>query len=340
MNHSILVTCYGDSEGQGRGLYLLDIEQLRLSIKPLHYSAAKPGGCIAVGNNLFLSEQSATGECGFSHLSYSSTDKSLTLQSEQSFPYVFSSFVALNQKQLLVSSFYDGVDALIDISPEIAIKQEYQHPFIHANSDDPRQQASHPHHVGVINANYLFSIDMGSDAIRLHYWDGERLESTDDAWISRPAGTGPRIMRITQNKKFAYLLNEISNQVSVYRLDFSQGKPVAEHIQDISTLASNVESSAAGIQLSADDKYLAVSNRGEDTVVLYAINSASGALTLFDRQSCVAIPRDILIHENYLLVAGQKANAIQLFEIQAQSRQLSEIGTLNNVPAPVGFTLL
>ncbi len=93
-------------------------------------------------------------------------------------------------------------------------------------------------------------------------------------------GSGPRHLAYHPNGKWMYGVQELSNEVVAFHWD--AGKGTLTPFQAVKTLADDFKdpSTAAEIAVRADGRFLYASNRGEDSVVVYAIDAKTGELTL------------------------------------------------------------
>jgi 6-phosphogluconolactonase len=99
--------------------------------------------------------------------------------------------------------------------------------------------------------------------------------------------------------------------------------------------------SAAALAISAETGMLYASDRGRDTLEVYAITPASGVLS--HRQSIPAgggkpWSAAISLDGKYLAVTNQASDAVQLFSIDAARGTLSRAGGPIVVPTPTSIT--
>lgn len=175
-------------------------------------------------------------------------------------------------------------------------------------------KTSHAHMAKWVNDDILIA-DLGLDAV-LSYKDEDTLSAKPQAVIELPKGAGPRHFTTTKNGRFLYVINELNSTISVF-VKNNAGAYVDS--QKVSTLAADFKekSYCADIHISADGKYLYGSNRGENTIVIFSINAATGNLTLVGRESVKGDwPRNFTTDPSgkFLLVANQKSNNITVFE--------------------------
>eukprot|EP01048_Picozoa_sp_COSAG05_P016495 COSAG05_NODE_2129_length_3516_cov_3.306612_3_plen_429_part_00 len=149
--------------------------------------------------------------------------------------------------------------------------------------------------------------------------------------------------------------------VSVYHVhhrnvdaDAAHGKPVLELVQRISSLPAGHVPSAerpavggAAIRISPDARHVYCSNRGHDSIAIFAVNIGEEGgdglvtrepyLTLLGHEPCGGrTPRDIAIDPtgSFLLAANQDSHAVITFEIQQPSGLLRRTGNELAVAAP------
>ena len=82
------------------------------------------------------------------------------------------------------------------------------------------------------------------------------------------------------NGKWVYGIAELANEVMAFKWD--GGKGALTQFQSVKTLAESFKdpSTAAEIAVHANGKFLYATNRGEDSIVVYAIDASTGELTL------------------------------------------------------------
>ena len=342
MSFSTFLIGYGDKQGLGRGIYSVKIVNNAILTRLVYACAPKPGAMIVQENRLYLSYQEENQVSGIFVFSLDETSN-LTLLSQHEIPYFITCFSHLHAGYLLGSSFYDAVDVVLKITNEIEVHSITKH-APRPRSSDKRQTSPHPHHIKLMDDGlHAYSVDMGTDLVSLYSIEDHKLNLVTEATIDSPLGSGPRIMRISRDNRFAYLLHEISNAVAVYSIahvnDAEQAALRFEEIQRISTLSidGNIENSAAGCALTEDGQYLLVTNRGENTLVLFKVDTNSGGLSFCDRIQTGLTPRDICLIGHQIIVAAQASNMLQLFSIDSHSHTLKLLDEKSDVIAPVGF---
>src|SRR5207247_1764841 len=140
--------------------------------------------------------------------------------------------------------------------------------------------------------------------------------------------------------RFAYVINEIFCTVTAFSYDEPRGE--LKELQTLSTLPDGETMkpnySTAEIEVHPSGNFLYGSNRGHNTIVVYAIAKKSGKLTLVQHESTQGkIPRGFSIDPTgqYLLAANQDSNTVVVFRIDSKSGRLQPTGQTIEVGAPV-----
>lgn len=215
-----------------------------------------------------------------------------------------------------------------------------QHTGQSVNTD--RQNSPHVHATVLSPDNkYLFVPDLGLDKLMRYKFDKRKgsLVPASDPFVMTKPGSGPRHFVFHPNKKYAYLVEELTGSVSAYTYHPKTGK--LSLTQNISTLPPEFlgYAGSADIHVSPDGKFLYASNRGEsNTIVIYVINKKDGYLTLVGHQSTLGkTPRHFSFDPggNFLLVANQNSDDIVIFKINKATGLLTDSGKRILVSKPV-----
>lgn len=170
---------------------------------------------------------------------------------------------------------------------------------------------------------YLCAVDNGIDQVKIYRINKKRdkLELVDI--LRCPRESGPRIIRFSEDGKYAYLLFELSNEIKVYTYDGSGKTPEFELIQSISTLAKEndkdaIHNAASGLALAPDGKHLFCTTAGENTVSMYEIDAKTGKL---DKKFTLPVsgeyPKDLVIFPDnkHIAIANHESNSITTFTV-------------------------
>ncbi len=187
-----------------------------------------------------------------------------------------------------------------------------------------RQTEPHPHATTFSpDGTYLYVCDLGTDTVMRY--EASALaggDSTGSVAAAVPPGSGPRHLELTPDGRFAYLINELSNTVIVYSCDAGDGS--LTQVQEISTLPDDYtgESYSAEIQIHPNGRFVYGSNRGHNSIVVYARDETSGKLETagyFDANG--RDPRHFQIEPvgAWCVVANQGSGNVSSFRIDART---------------------
>ncbi len=203
-----------------------------------------------------------------------------------------------------------------------------------------RQDKPHPHSVTISPDNrFAFVADLGLDRV-LAYWL-EPMTGTltphDPAFIATPPGTGPRHTKFSRDGRFFYILNELIGSVTVCAFDPALG--TGTPIQQISTLPAGYtgQNISAEIRVHPNGKFLYASNRGPDSLAVFAINT-DGTLRLVEITPCGGQhPRNFELSPDgqWLVCANRDSNNLVSFKVDAATGRLTATGHRATVPQAV-----
>jgi 6-phosphogluconolactonase len=207
--------------------------------------------------------------------------------------------------------------------------------------NENRQADAHPHWVGTSPDNHFLLVpDLGMDKVMVYELDPAAAKLTPHSQVPVPPGSGPRHMKFHTSNKYAYVLNELNLTVSSFKYDESTA--VFEPIDVVETLPNDQQdrhlNSAAEIRVHPSGKYLYTSNRGHDSISVFAVDPDTGKLTFVEREHVRGSwPRNFNLDPTgkWLIAAGQKSNTLALFEIQNDSGELVFARQVVNSPSPI-----
>jgi 6-phosphogluconolactonase len=210
-----------------------------------------------------------------------------------------------------------------------------------SGADQRRQQGPHAHSINLDAANrFAFVADLGLDKIMIYRFDpaAGTLAANDPAWATLAPGSGPRHFAFHPSGKFAYVINEMKSTLTAFRYEAARG--ALDELQTVSTLpAGPVEgNTTAEVQVHPTGKFVYGSNRGHDSIAVFAVDAASGRLKLVQNESTQGkTPRNFGIDPtgHFLLACNQGSNSIVGFRIDQQTGELTPTGQKLEVPSPV-----
>lgn len=245
-------------------------------------------------------------------------------------------------KHVLVANYSSGTAAVLPVGADgqlgpasATIRNEGKGP------NARRQEGPHAHSINLDAANrFAFLADLGLDKVFIYAYDGAAgtLKPNDPpAGVTAP-GAGPRHFTFHPSGKFAYVINELFCTVTAFAYDAQKGS--LTEIQTVPTLPADFTGSntTAEVQLTPDGKFLYGSNRGHNSLAVFAVDAATGKLTAAGHvPSGGKTPRNFGIDPTgrWLLAAHQDSDAIVVFKIDPQTGKPEPTGQTLTVGKPV-----
>lgn len=203
------------------------------------------------------------------------------------------------------------------------------------------QNASHAHCIVPDPTNaFAFAVNLGTDRVygyRLAAAQGQMTRLAEPAFVAR-AGAGPRHLTFHPNGRLAYLVNELNSTVTALAYDPAAGR--FRELQTLSALPAGYEgaNSCADIHVSPNGRFLYASNRGHNSIAVFAIEAGTGTLApVQDVDTQGKTPRNFALDPSgrLLLVANQHSNSVVTFRVDPQTGRLTPTGQSVEVPAPM-----
>lgn len=210
-----------------------------------------------------------------------------------------------------------------------------------AGADARRQSAPHAHCVTLSPDNrFVAAADLGLDKVFMYHVDSNKstLVANDPPFAQVRPGSGPRHFAFSPDAAHGYVINELASTVTAFSYDPKAG--ALREIQTISTLPSGYsgQSTTAEIAIDPKGKFLYGSNRGHDSIAVFAIDPVHGTLSSIEHIPTQGkVPRNFAIDPTgaYLFAANQNSNTIVLFRIDPNTGRLTPAGKVLEVGSPV-----
>lgn len=248
-----------------------------------------------------------------------------------------------NSRFLVVANYASGNVAVLPIAPDGSLNDQHQLVAL-AGKPGPHkseQTSSHPHDVAFDpSGRFVLVPDKGLDCIFVFRFDVAtgRLAPAEPDCVKSRAGAGPRHLAFHPTLPIVWVLNELDSTTATYRWEAERGTLAL--IQVVSTLPENFtgHTTTAEIAVSADGRFVYCSNRGHDSVAVYAADPADGSLTAIEWQPTQGRdPRFIGLEPagRFLYAANQQSDTIVTFRVDANSGKLAPTGQVINNASPV-----
>jgi 6-phosphogluconolactonase len=259
-------------------------------------------------------------------------------------------------KFVLIANYSSGNVAVFPILPDGKLGE---HTAVVEDSgalgpNRERQEAPHAHWIEPSAHNrFVYVADLGLDRVLTYKFDvakgtltpGAKSSPADAGNPSSAAlnpGTGPRHVAFSRDGNYMYVLGELQSNVTVFKND---ARETFRQVQQISALPGGFSgrNDAAEIAIHRNGRFLYTSNRGHESIAVFAIEPKTGTLTL------VAIvptggkePRHFTMDPTgqYLLAENQLSGNIVEFRIDPATGMLTATGEVLPVPSPVCVAFL
>lgn len=241
---------------------------------------------------------------------------------------------------LTVTSYHGGMIGLYRIAEDGTIGEQLDVQQHTGSSNHPeRQDRPHPHSSFYSpDGRFLFVSDLGLDLVVTYAIDADSQKLIKHSEVAIHPGAGPRHFAFHPSGEFAYVINEIDSTVTSFTYDAENGQLAVT--DTVSTLPPGFaeENSCAEIVVSADGKYVYGSNRGHDSIVVFAVNEQTGLLAPVQYVSVEGgHPRHFALtpNGNYLIAANRDTNNIVTFRVDQTTGKLQSSGQSIEVSKPV-----
>jgi len=194
---------------------------------------------------------------------------------------------------------------------------------------------------------FLFVPNKGLSNIMQYRFDEVtgQLEPNAPPAVAFAPGAGTRHLAFHPSAPYAYAINELDDTIVALSFDAAQG--TLTPIQTLPTLpagANGANNTCAEVQVAPSGRFVYGSNRGHDSIVIYAVDAATGRLSLVGHQLTGGnTPRSFHLDRNgrVMLVANQGSNEVVSFQVDATTGLLTETSSVSaQAPAFVGVLYL
>lgn len=205
------------------------------------------------------------------------------------------------------------------------------------------QASSHPHDIEFDPAGrFVVVMDKGLDRVFVFAFDaatGKLTPTAQGAAVAR-SGSGPRHAAFHPTLPVLWVLNEISSTVVTYYWEAERGHLRAAQILPALPADYTGENSSAEIVVSPNGRFVYCSNRGHDSVAIFAADPATGMLSPVEWvPSQGRTPRFIAFDPShrFLYVANEQSDNIVPFRVDAQTGRLTPSGQPIHNASPVSI---
>jgi 6-phosphogluconolactonase len=234
-------------------------------------------------------------------------------------------------KNALVANYHGGSVAVLPIRADGTLGSATSSVLHHGSSvNKSRQTEAHPHGIDVDPTNrFVFVPDLGLDKVLGYRFNSAAgtIAANHARDLATSPGAGPRHITFHSNGKWAYVINELDSTVIALRYDSRTG--ALTQIDTISTLpadATQQDNLTGEIVVHPNGRFLYASNRGHDSIAVFAIDQTSGRLSSLGHSLAGGrTPRNFNIDPagKFLLSANLDSNSVTVLQIDPASGKLS-----------------
>jgi 6-phosphogluconolactonase len=210
----------------------------------------------------------------------------------------------------------------------------------------PSQKGPHAHFVTFDPTEQRVLVaDKGIDKVMIYRLNAAqgKLAPHDPPFVRLHPGATPRHIAFHPSGRFVYVNGEADLTVTAFAYDGASG--ACEEIHYLSTLPEGARAerqSTAQILVHPNGRFLYVSNRGHDSIAIFAVDQETGRLTALGHEPTQGqTPRNFVIDTTgtFLYAANQNSDTIVHFRIAPATGQLTPTGDVTPVGAPVCMLL-
>lgn len=247
-------------------------------------------------------------------------------------------------RTLLAANYGEGYVAAIPIQADGSLGMPQIIPHTGKSVHPTRQDKPHAHSVTLSPDNrHVIVCDLGVDKIFTYSLAAARatLTPANPPFVAATPGAGPRHFKFGSNGRHAYAINELNSTIAVY--DYTAANGALTPRQTVSTLPENFagNNSTAEVRVHPNGRFVYGSNRGHDSIAVFAVNPADGSLKPIEQApSGGKIPRNFALSPNgkWLVCAHQESGNLTVFRVNAETGRLTP--TTHSAAVPMAVCVL
>jgi 6-phosphogluconolactonase (cycloisomerase 2 family) len=188
------------------------------------------------------------------------------------------------------------------------------------------------------SGQFVLVPDKGLDKVfSFRFAEGQLQPAERPVALAREA-SGPRHLAFHPSQPWVYVVNELDSTVTAYHFDRKIGG--LEPFQIVSSLADSftANSRSSEIEIDRDGRTVYASNRGEDSIAVFNVNSNSGRLSLIQTQNSMGkTPRFFALDPSnrWMYVLNEDSDTIETFKVKLSDGTLSPTQYQTKCGSPV-----
>jgi len=350
-----------DGSGNGKGIYLYELDTLTGELKQLKLAAETPNpswlSLHPSGKYLYAVNEISTFEGSSGSVTAFAIDRQTrelrflnTVNSGGAGPAHMS--VDATGRFAFVANYVGGSIAVFPILPDGRLNAAcFVHKDTaslgpkHASSAPPGSFAISGHdapHAHMIQADpqnrFVLYADLGQDRIYISKFDDSKgqLIPAANPFVAFPPGDGPRHFEFHPNGRWFYSIQEEASTIAFFRYDFQSG--ALAHEQTLSTLPAGFAGTTfcSEIVIAANGRFLYGANRLHDSIATFSIGIDGMLRYLDDTPTNGDYPRHIALapEGRYLYACNQRSDVITTFRVDEKGGRLIFTGKYEGIGSP------
>ena len=242
---------------------------------------------------------------------------------------------------LVVANYATGTVALLPIGDDGSLGPRADLATLTGTPGPHRtqQESSHPHHCPFDRAGRLVVVpDKGLDKIFVFRVDPARRALVPAGRdVASRAGAAPRHADFHPTLPFVYVINELDSTIAVYRFDAASGALEPQQVHTTLPSRYTGNNTGAEIAVAPSGRFLYGSNRGHDSIAIFAIDQATGLVTPVGWEPTQGkTPRFFSLDPTgtHLYAANQTSDSVVVFRIDQTTGKLKATGETIEVKSP------
>jgi 6-phosphogluconolactonase len=339
------------TDGRSDGIYRLRLDTasgaLRLdglaakSTNPSYLALHPSGRVLYAANEIAEFKGEPTG--AVSAFAIAPTSGALTLMNQQASQGKGPCYVSVDRTGtvVLVANYGGGSIATLPVRRDGRLEIA-RHVVKHdgTGADPVRQSAPHAHCILADPDNrFVLAVDLGIDAVLSYRFDARTAAITVvPSGAATKQGAGPRHLVFHPTGRYAYVVNELDSTLAAYTYDPEQGTLAELQVTSASPSGTVTDNHPADVHVAASGRFLYASNRGDDTIAVFAIDASTGTLSPVQQvPSGGNSPRNFTLDPTgrFLVAANQKSDTIVSFRVDPETGRLTPTGSRVELASPV-----
>ena len=246
---------------------------------------------------------------------------------------------------LVSSGYYDGKLTVSRINPDGTVGEVTDEVFMKSpGSVISRNNRCHVNcAIFTPDEKYILAIDLGMDQIKVYEFKRPQGKIKLKDIIRCDIDSGPKHVIFANDQKHIFLTHENANMVSEYSYHLGEKGPAFEKIDQKSTLPEKFDEDncAVTLRVTEDDRYLYVTNSGDNSVAIYQILEDGKLNKLCVLPVSGIYPRDLFIlpDQKHFVSVNQESDTLTFFETNYDKKYICMKGKPVSVPCPTCITV-